>query len=225
MHADLYKLTSAKVVTLHTILLCVGGTCYFQHTLHQFKHLGLDYQSVIQLARQLHAHSVMYFKKLVTAKCAIANNNTSHSQVGLEWAADYAPQRALLATTVKPAVHSWHSTAMLMLTELHSASKEQHFPIPQRTSKAATARGILSQILPTFAGYLQTMSCDVTGSLSAYFAQGDLYCSATGEAPLIQFYKDISKAIDDGYAPEPQKVWQKVKCTPADRPRALREGP
>eukprot|EP00983_Pelagomonas_calceolata_P120420 1160705-Pelagomonas_calceolata.AAC.1 len=34
-HADLCKLTSAKVVTLQTILLGVGETCYREHTLNQ----------------------------------------------------------------------------------------------------------------------------------------------------------------------------------------------
>eukprot|EP00983_Pelagomonas_calceolata_P044986 1139513-Pelagomonas_calceolata.AAC.2 len=36
-HANLCKLIKAKVVTLYTILFGVGGTCYTEHTLNQFK--------------------------------------------------------------------------------------------------------------------------------------------------------------------------------------------
>eukprot|EP00983_Pelagomonas_calceolata_P012464 399568-Pelagomonas_calceolata.AAC.2 len=77
-HADLCKNTSGKAVTLHTILLGVGRTCYTEHPLNQFKQLGLDHQRAIELARKLHAHSVMY-AKLVTTRRANENNNTSHS--------------------------------------------------------------------------------------------------------------------------------------------------
>eukprot|EP00983_Pelagomonas_calceolata_P055290 1144087-Pelagomonas_calceolata.AAC.1 len=80
-HADLCKLINAKVVTPHTILLGVGGTCYTEHTLNQFKQLGLDHQRAIKLARKLHAHSIMYANKLVTTRRAIENTNTSDSQV------------------------------------------------------------------------------------------------------------------------------------------------
>eukprot|EP00983_Pelagomonas_calceolata_P004033 131205-Pelagomonas_calceolata.AAC.1 len=37
--------------------------------------------SAIKLAHKLHAHSIMYANKLVTASRAIENNHTSHSQV------------------------------------------------------------------------------------------------------------------------------------------------
>eukprot|EP00983_Pelagomonas_calceolata_P055918 1144357-Pelagomonas_calceolata.AAC.7 len=80
-HADLCKLNSAKVVTLHTILLGVGGTSYTEHTLNQLKRLGLDQQCAIKLANKLHAHPVQYAHKLVTAGRAIENKNTSRSQV------------------------------------------------------------------------------------------------------------------------------------------------
>eukprot|EP00983_Pelagomonas_calceolata_P111972 1159838-Pelagomonas_calceolata.AAC.5 len=59
-HADLCKgLINAKVVTLHTILLGVGGICYTEHTLTQFRQLGLDHQRANKVARKLHAHSVV----------------------------------------------------------------------------------------------------------------------------------------------------------------------
>eukprot|EP00983_Pelagomonas_calceolata_P032603 1022023-Pelagomonas_calceolata.AAC.2 len=66
MHADLCKNTSGKAFTLHTILLGVGKTRYNEHTLNQFKHLGLDHQCANKLARKLHAYSVMYANKLAT---------------------------------------------------------------------------------------------------------------------------------------------------------------
>ena len=80
-HADLCKLINAKAVTIHPILLGVGGTIYTEHTLKQFKQLGLDHQRATKLAQQLHAHSVQYAHKLVSTRRAIENKNTSHSQV------------------------------------------------------------------------------------------------------------------------------------------------
>jgi hypothetical protein len=80
-HAHLSKLIDARNVTIHPILLGVGGTCYIEHTLNQFKHLGLNHQRATKLARSLNAHSAIYAHKLVTTRRAIANNVTSHSQV------------------------------------------------------------------------------------------------------------------------------------------------
>eukprot|EP00983_Pelagomonas_calceolata_P057521 1145108-Pelagomonas_calceolata.AAC.1 len=48
-HADRCKLINAKLVTLYTIVLGVGGTYYTEHTLNQFKQLGLDHQRSIKL--------------------------------------------------------------------------------------------------------------------------------------------------------------------------------
>eukprot|EP00983_Pelagomonas_calceolata_P061324 1146795-Pelagomonas_calceolata.AAC.2 len=62
-------------------LLGVGGTCYTELTLNQLKQLGLDHQHAIKLARKLHAYSVTYANKRVTAGHAIESNNTSYSQV------------------------------------------------------------------------------------------------------------------------------------------------
>eukprot|EP00983_Pelagomonas_calceolata_P033168 1038692-Pelagomonas_calceolata.AAC.1 len=63
----------------HTILLGVGGTCYTEHTLDQSQQLELDHQRAIKLANRLHAHSVKCAHKLVTARRAIDNCNTSRS--------------------------------------------------------------------------------------------------------------------------------------------------
>eukprot|EP00983_Pelagomonas_calceolata_P077064 1153700-Pelagomonas_calceolata.AAC.1 len=80
-HADLCKFIIAKVVALHAILLGFGGTCYREHTLNQFKQLGLDQQRALTLAQNLHAHSVKYAHKLVTTRRA--NENKKHfSQPG-----------------------------------------------------------------------------------------------------------------------------------------------
>jgi hypothetical protein len=45
-------------ITLHIVLLGVGGTIYNTHTLKPFKELGLDPQRVKKLASKLHVHSV-----------------------------------------------------------------------------------------------------------------------------------------------------------------------
>eukprot|EP00983_Pelagomonas_calceolata_P085593 1156595-Pelagomonas_calceolata.AAC.3 len=47
--------TSGAEITLHTILLDVGGTIYIAHTLDQLKKLGIDPQRPTKLARKLHA--------------------------------------------------------------------------------------------------------------------------------------------------------------------------
>ena len=58
-HKDLYALSKEPpCVTLHIILLGVGGTIYNTHTLKPFKELGLDSQRVNKIASKLHVHSV-----------------------------------------------------------------------------------------------------------------------------------------------------------------------
>eukprot|EP00983_Pelagomonas_calceolata_P066312 1148973-Pelagomonas_calceolata.AAC.3 len=44
-----------KAVTLHTVLLVVGGTCHAGHTLIQLKQLGPDRQRALKVACKLHA--------------------------------------------------------------------------------------------------------------------------------------------------------------------------
>ena len=80
-HARLCELIDAKAITIHPILLGVGGTCYIEHTLNQFKQLGLNHQRATKLARSLNAHSAIYAHKFVTTRRALANNDTPYSQV------------------------------------------------------------------------------------------------------------------------------------------------
>jgi len=60
-------------VTLHIILLGVGGTIYNTHTLKPFKELGLDSQRVKKLASRLHVHSVNFAAKLVHTRRALSS--------------------------------------------------------------------------------------------------------------------------------------------------------
>eukprot|EP00983_Pelagomonas_calceolata_P076834 1153592-Pelagomonas_calceolata.AAC.1 len=71
-HLDLCRYLSrvSAQVTLHTILLGVGGVIYTPHTLEPLKELGLDSLTAIKLALKLHAHSVQYNYKLVSIRRA-----------------------------------------------------------------------------------------------------------------------------------------------------------
>eukprot|EP00983_Pelagomonas_calceolata_P007428 242313-Pelagomonas_calceolata.AAC.1 len=62
-HADFCKNVSGKAMTLHIILLGVGGTCYNGH-IDQLKISGLDHRQASKLASELHTHSVKYAQKL-----------------------------------------------------------------------------------------------------------------------------------------------------------------
>eukprot|EP00983_Pelagomonas_calceolata_P043387 1138875-Pelagomonas_calceolata.AAC.6 len=77
------KKASDRTCILKSIKCDVGGSCYTERALNQFKQLGLDQQCAInfETCSQLHAHSVMYANKLVTTRRATGNKNTSHSQV------------------------------------------------------------------------------------------------------------------------------------------------
>eukprot|EP00983_Pelagomonas_calceolata_P114310 1160080-Pelagomonas_calceolata.AAC.17 len=90
-HADLCKNISGEIVTSYSILLGVGKAYYAEHTLDQFKQLGLDQQRAITFARKLHAHSVADANKLVTTRHATENTITSHSQVLEPGASSYPP--------------------------------------------------------------------------------------------------------------------------------------
>ncbi len=59
-HKTLCRRLKAKKVTLHTILLSVGGSIYTSNTLHHLKELGLDSQTIHKTALKLHAHSDHY---------------------------------------------------------------------------------------------------------------------------------------------------------------------
>ena len=67
-------------VTLHTILLGVGGTIYNNHTLEPLQELGLDSQRVKKLASKLHVHSVKYAaRQIVHTRRALSETIiTSH---------------------------------------------------------------------------------------------------------------------------------------------------
>jgi len=63
------ELESQKKVSLHTILLGVGGSEVCQSILPTFassKEFGLDSQMIHKTALKLHAHSVLYIHKLTT---------------------------------------------------------------------------------------------------------------------------------------------------------------
>ena len=63
-YKDLCNILQGASVTLHIILLGVGGTIYNTHTLKPFKEPGLDSQRVKKLASKLHVHSVNFAAKL-----------------------------------------------------------------------------------------------------------------------------------------------------------------
>ena len=70
---DLCNILQGASVTLHIILLGVGGTIYNTHTLKPFKELGLDSQRVKKLASKLHVNSVNFAAKLVHTRCALSS--------------------------------------------------------------------------------------------------------------------------------------------------------
>eukprot|EP00983_Pelagomonas_calceolata_P026937 846217-Pelagomonas_calceolata.AAC.1 len=83
-HSKLCKQLQRAEITIHPILLGVGGTIYTVHTLDQFKQLGIDSQKSETLARKLHARSLQFAHKLTSTRRAIENNNTHHNTGALE---------------------------------------------------------------------------------------------------------------------------------------------
>ena len=72
MPMHMHNILEGASVTLHIILLGVGGTIYNTHTLKPFKELGLDSQIFKKLASKLHVHSVNFAAKLVHTRCALS---------------------------------------------------------------------------------------------------------------------------------------------------------
>ena len=72
-HKDLCNILQRAPVTLHIILLGVGGTIYNTHTLKPFKELGLDSQRVKRLASKLHVHSENFAAKIVHTRRALSS--------------------------------------------------------------------------------------------------------------------------------------------------------
>ena len=64
-HKYLCNILQGASVTLHIILLGVGGTIYNTHTLKSLKELGLDSQRVKKLASKLHVQFVNFAAKFV----------------------------------------------------------------------------------------------------------------------------------------------------------------
>eukprot|EP00983_Pelagomonas_calceolata_P042948 1138714-Pelagomonas_calceolata.AAC.3 len=71
-HSELCRQPQGAEITIHPILLGVGGTIYNAHTHDHFEKLGIDSQRSETLARKLHAHSVRFAHKLTSTRRVIA---------------------------------------------------------------------------------------------------------------------------------------------------------
>ncbi len=91
-HEVLCKRLYANKVTLHTILLGVGGSIYtsIYTRLNHLKELSLDAQKAFKTALNLHAHSVLYAHKLSTTRRALKESSCSQG-LGLEQGAACHP--------------------------------------------------------------------------------------------------------------------------------------
>eukprot|EP00983_Pelagomonas_calceolata_P074056 1152384-Pelagomonas_calceolata.AAC.3 len=75
-HRELSKQLQSAEITLHTILLGVGGTIYTAHTPDRLIQLGIYLQRSTKLARKLHAHSVQYAHELTSTRRAVEIKST-----------------------------------------------------------------------------------------------------------------------------------------------------
>jgi hypothetical protein len=82
MPMHMHNILEGASVTLHIILLGVGGTIYNTHTLKPFKELGLDSQRVKKLASKLYVHSVNFAAKLVHTRRALSSTVINSSGAG-----------------------------------------------------------------------------------------------------------------------------------------------
>ena len=81
-HRVLNEQLEGGQITLHTILLGVGGSIYIPLTLNQLTALGLNLQKAKKVARKLHSHCVHYAHKLITSRRAIELSQTSNQGLG-----------------------------------------------------------------------------------------------------------------------------------------------
>ena len=81
-HRVLNEQLEGGQITLHTILLGVGGSIYIPHTLKQLTALGLNLQKAKKVARKLHSHCVHYAHKLITSRRTIEMSQTSNQGLG-----------------------------------------------------------------------------------------------------------------------------------------------
>ena len=64
-------------VTLHVILLGVGGTIYNQYTIAPLLNLGIPTHKVHQLATKLHCHAIKSLNKITKTRHKIHFNNSN----------------------------------------------------------------------------------------------------------------------------------------------------
>jgi len=103
---------AAANVSLHTIHLGVGGTIYSPFSLEPLKHLGLDPQKVFKLAAKLHAHSVQYAYKLLSARRALEENFAAICHKDQEWGTASHPPDPLWLLLFSLLVESYGAWAL-----------------------------------------------------------------------------------------------------------------